>query len=246
MKNGEKSFNKIFDLIDLIARSSNGLSGKELSTLSGIPLSTVFRMTKFLCDNNYLRSERGFYVLGAGFVLLGNAARRQNPLIKVARHYLEELSELTLETVHLAQLQEQQIIYTDKVEGKRSIRMGSMIGKSCPLHCTGVGKAVLAYLPEKRREALLNSIAYTAYTPNTITDRTRMDEELELIRHQGYAVDNCEHEEWVYCLAAPILNHENESMGAISISGAEVYMLDRAKELAQLVKSAAKKISGNL
>ena len=246
MKNGEKSFNKIFDLIDLIARSGNGLSGKELSALSGIPLSTVFRMTKFLCDNKYLRSERGLYLLGAGFVLLGNAARRQNPLIKVARHYLEELSELTRETVHLAQLQEQQIVYIDKVEGKRPIRMGSMIGKSSPLHCTGVGKAVLAYLPEKQREELLDSIEYTVYTPNTITDRTELGSELEQIRRQGYAVDNCEHEEWVYCLAAPILNHENESMGAISISGAEVYMLDRAKELAELVKSAANKISGNL
>ena len=246
MKNGEKSFSKIFELIDLIARSSNGLSGKELSALSGIPLSTVFRMTRFLCDNNYLRSERGLYTLGAGFVLLGNAARRQNPLIKVARYYLEELSELTRETVHLAQLQEQQIIYIDKVEGKRPIRMGSMIGKTCPLHCTAVGKAVLAYLPGKRREELLNSIEYTVYTPDTITDRTELCGELELIRRQGYAVDNCEHEEWVYCLAAPILNHENESVGAISISGAAVYMLDRAKELAELVKSAAGKISGNL
>lgn len=246
MKNGEKSFNKLFDIIELLAQSSTGMTGRELAEASDIPLSTTFRMLKFMVDNDYLRADRGIYTLGVGFVRLGNVACKQNPLIKAARPVLEELSYRTQETVHLAKLQNDKIIYIDKVEGSRPIRMGSLIGKLNPLYCTGIGKAIFAFQPAAVQEKLLGSMEYEPFTDKTITDEKSMRQELERIRQQGYAIDNCEHEDWVYCLAAPILNRDHECIAGISISGAEMYMKEASDQLARLLTAAARQISVNL
>lgn len=245
-KNGEKSFGKLFDLLEMIARTDHGISGKELSEISGIPQSTTFRMLKFMVDHDYLRSEHGLYSLGTGFIRLGNVAFQQNPLMKLARPILEELSRQTQETVHLAKLQNQQIIYIDKVEGSRPIRMGSLIGKTNPLYCTGVGKAIFAFLSAPEQEFILEGMEYQKFTGTTICTDSAMRKELKQIRSRGYAVDDCEHEPGVYCLAAPILNRNGRSIAGISISGAEIYMRKESESLANLVVLAAKQISEKL
>lgn len=246
MKNGEKSFGKLFELVEIIARSRKGVSGKELAESSGIPLSTTFRMLKFMVDNSYLRVQGGFYSLGLSFARLGNIAREQNPLLKIARPILEELSAQTMETIHLAELKNNQIIYIDKVEGDRPIRMGSMIGKLNPIYCTGVGKAICAFLPLAEQERLLKEIEYHPFTATTIISSEALRKELIKIRHQGYAIDNCEHEEGVYCLAAPILSYNDISIAGISISGAEMYIRDDTARLARLITRAARQISNAL
>ncbi|MBE6379958.1 MAG: IclR family transcriptional regulator [Lentisphaerae bacterium] len=246
MKNGEKSFSKLFEIIELVAQSPSGMSGKAISEASNIPLSTTFRMLKFMTDNDYLLSDKGVYTLGLGFVRLGNVAGTQNLLIKAARPLLAELSLQTSETVHLAKLHGDRIVYIDKVEGSRLIRMGSLIGKTSPLHCTGVGKAIFAFLDDLQREKLLAELEYTPFTPNTITGDLRMRQELDSIRQQGYSVDNCEHEDWVYCVAVPIFNREHQVIAGISISGAEMYMRDRKLQLARLLNAAANHITSAL
>ena len=245
-QNGEKSFAKLFELLEMIANSSGGLSGRELSQRTAIPVSTVFRMLKFLCGKDYLNVDRGIYTLGGSFVRLGNVACSQNPLLKAAHPFLEELSRHTRETVHLAKLQEDRVVYVDKVEGSRPIRMGSMIGKHSPLHCTGVGKVLLAFQKESRREELLSGMEYRIFTAHTITNADALRKELASIRKQGFAVDRCEHEDWVYCLAAPILDRQGEILAAISISGAEMYLKDNTERLAGILTAASKQISGNL
>ena len=243
MKNGEKSIGKLFDLVELISSSRGGISGRELSAASGIPVSTVFRMLKFLSGAGYVRARGGVYLLGTGFVRLGNMAREQNPLMTVARPVLEELSAVTMETVHLAELKDRRIIYVDKVDGVRPVRMGSMIGKTAPLHCTGVGKAILAFLPEAEQETILARMEYQPFTANTIRSAEEMAEELVRIRRAGFATDDCEHEEGVFCVASPILDYRGFSIAAISVSGAEVYIRREAGRLAGLVTAAAGRIS---
>lgn len=246
MKNGEKSFGKLFVLLELVARSQAGLSGKELAEAAEIPQSTTFRILKFLTGKGYLRSDKGIYTLGLGFVRLGNVAYMQNPLIKVSRPLLTELSLQTQETAHLATLQHGKIIYVDKVEGSRLIRMGSLIGKSGPLHCTSVGKVILAFQEEKTQEKLLEQIDYKAFTQHTITGADALRKELKQIRTQGYAIDNCEHEDWIFCIAAPIFNGSGECVAGISLSGAEMYMQNRRQQLAGLLLAAARQISAEL
>jgi DNA-binding IclR family transcriptional regulator len=96
--------------------------------------------------------------------------------------------------------------------------MYSQIGNRAPLHCTGVGKAVLAFLPEEQREALLNGGDLQRYTDNTLTDPDVLRAHLAQIRAQGFAIDNGEHEEHVRCIAAPLFARTGQVVGAISIA----------------------------
>ena len=128
----------------------------------------------------------------------------------------------------------------------RSIRMGSLIGKKSPIYCTGVEKVILAFLPEKEQEAILRELEFSAFTRKTITSREELRSELLKIRKKGYAVNDCEHEEGVYCLAAPILNSGNQCITGISISGAEMYIWKERERFAPLLMETARTISGML
>lgn len=243
IKDGDKSFSKLFDIIELAAKSRSGLKGKEIAEAAGIPTSTTFRMLKFLVEKGYLRSSGSYYTLGLGLARLGNLAAAQNPLLKISRPLLAELSSKTMETVHLAELKDDQVIYVDKVEGIRPVRMGSLIGSCSPLYCTGIGKAIMAFLPEKKVDELCGKIRFTPFTKHTIRTAAALKKELSAIRERGYAIDDCEHELGVYCLAAPVLDYSGAVIAGISVSGSELYLREKTAELAQLVKAAAEKIS---
>ena len=236
MRDGEKSFARIFEIIELIASSRNGLKGKEISHRTSIPQSTVFRMLKFLVERRYLISQEQYYCLGPVMARFGEIAASQNSLVRLMRPFLLEISEQTNETVHLGKLQEDQVVYIDKVEGKRSVRMGSMIGRTSPLYCTGIGKAMLAFLPEERKEAVFETIEWVRFTPQTICTENALKKELCKIVRQGYALDDCEHEKGVFCVAAPVLDAEGYPVCALSISGSELYLRDKAVEYARLLQ----------
>ncbi|MBR0457672.1 MAG: IclR family transcriptional regulator [Victivallales bacterium] len=242
-KDGEKSFCKLFNLIRYIAKSGDGISGKQLVVESGIPASTTFRMLKFLVDGGYIAVHNGLYTLGIEMARLGDIARDQNPLAKTARPFLEQLSEQSLETAHLARRERNQVLYVDKVDGVRPIRMVSMVGTYSPLYCTGVGKAMLAFMPSREREALLEEMKFERLTPTTITDTETLRSELVKIAQQGYAVDNCEQKPGLYCIAAPVFDNEGKLIAGISISGAEFYMRTDTQKLASLVMQTANALS---
>ena len=246
MKDGEKSLARVFEILEVVGRSRCGLCGPEVAAALGVPVSTVFRMLKFLTDRGYLRKKETRYTLGPGLMRLGSVARGQNPLAQLARPLLTELSEETGETVHLAELRGSEVVYIDKVEGSRPVRMGSMIGKSSPLYCTGVGKAMLAFLPERERGAVIRSIEFTAFTENTITDADALEKELAGIRRQGYAVDDCEHERGVYCVAAPVTLPDASALCALSVSGSELYLREQTLSYASLLRDAAREIAAML
>lgn len=237
---------KGFELLELVGQSRNGMSGKEIAESLGLPISTTFRQLKFLTECGFLRNIGGVYTLGGTLIRLGNAATRQNPLSRIGHLPLLELSEATSETVHLSEKNGKDVIYIEKVEGSRPIRMGSMIGKTAPLYCTGVGKAILAFLPEAEREKLLQDMELTAYTPNTITDRKKLTAELAEIRRLGYAVDDCENEPGVFCVASPIFNSLGEVTGAVSVSGSELYLRNSRECIAAKVMNTAHLISAQL
>lgn len=243
VKDGDKSLAKLFEIIEAVSETRTGMKGREVADKTGFPVSTTFRMLKFLAERGYLRSENSFYTLGPGLIRLGAIASDQNPLLRISRPFLAELSEKTMETVHLAELRGGSVIYIDKVEGSRSVRMISLIGSRGPLYCTGVGKVILANLPEQKLGPMLAEMVLTPYTKNTICSKKKLRENLETIRRQGYAVDDCEHELGVYCIAAPILDYSGGILAGISISGSELYLRARKKELAMLVKDTAEKIS---
>lgn len=199
------------------AGKPQGLS--ELSRAVVLPKSTTKRLLATLLQNEYVKydEESEKYGLGSQILRLGSSMLNSLELRNEARDISMRLRELTGQTVFLAVLDKFEVIYIDKVAGDISMR--ASVGSRSSAHCTGIGKACLAYLPEKILDELLSRQELHKHTPNTITEPVALKEELARIRMQGYATDEKENREEIRCMAAPIMNYSGQVVGAISISG---------------------------
>jgi len=154
------------------------------------------------------------------------AKLHQMDLVREATPYLKELVKQCNETVHLGVLGEGEVLYLAKEESSQTIRMISYVGRRAPLHCTGLGKVLLAYLPEKERKKILGKKVLPQLTKNTITGKRELEKELAKVREQGFALDREENEKDVRCIAAPIRNYQGEVIAAISISS-PIFRIDK-------------------
>ncbi len=246
MENGEKSFKKLFDIIELISVRRDPRSVHEIAAALHLPESTVYRMLKFLSRRGYVERTRAGFMLGRECMYLGEMAQEQNILPRLARPVLARLADATSETVHLARMQGNHIVYIDKIDGGRSIRMGSMIGSTAPLHCTGIGKAMLAALPLKYSAELLPQLTLERFTETTICDVPSLMRELEAIRGRGVAFDDSEHELGVFCIGAAVTDRTGRCVAGLSVAGSSVRLKPDAGKLAGLAGDAAREISAKL
>src|SRR6202034_4166589 len=149
----------------------------------------------------------------------GSRAIEQYDLRERAQPHLRRLVSETEETAHLCVLEQARVIYIDKIEPARSVRMITRIGSSNPVHCTSVGKAILAFLPEERINDILRRTKFERFTQRTISSAQGRRVEIEKTRRRGYAVDDEELEEGLRCIAQPLLDSQRLPVGAISVSG---------------------------
>jgi DNA-binding IclR family transcriptional regulator len=186
----------------------------------------------------------GRYALGLKLFELGQSVLANMDIRAVAMPHLLELSKKYQETAHLAVLSGDEVIYIDKVDSPRSIRIFSMIGGRNPAYCTGVGKVLLAGLPEEKLDRLIKGIQFRPITPNTIRNGKALKKAIQKIRHDGYATDNGEIEEGLSCFAAPIRNHLGAVIAAISLSGPTLRLInDNSPDLIADVVDCAQAIS---
>jgi DNA-binding IclR family transcriptional regulator len=186
----------------------------------GLAKSSTHRLLQTLLLNGYVKQDihnNDNYFPSLKLLTLSSNLMRYADLNAVARPHLQFLAKITDETVHLVLLDQNRAVYVEKVESPNPIRMYSQIGSRAPLHCTGVGKAILAFLPEERWDAELSD-GLARYTDNTLTDPDQLRENLQQIRVQGYAIDNEEHEKYVRCIAVPLFAHTGQVVGAVSIA----------------------------
>ena len=195
------------------------LGVSDLAERMALSKSTVYGLINTLTAFGYLEQvENKKYRLGVKLFELGNLVQSRMDVRLEARPYCELLAEKYRTTVHLAAYSEDEIIYIDKVDNTNSVVVYSRAGKRAPMSCTGVGKAILAFLPEEFIETYIASKPLRSMTEHTITTREGLLEELAKIREQGYAVDDEEIEPGLHCIAAPIFNHRRRPQMAISIS----------------------------
>jgi len=215
-----KALDKSLAILEILSQESSPLSIAELSERLGIYPSTIHRILDTLRYWGYVEQDpvTQRYQLGLKVLELGTAKLRGMELVKEAASYLKELREQSNETVHLAVLDEGEVLYLDKEESPQSIRMVSQVGRRLPAHCTGLGKALLANLDEEEQEKIIEEKGLPRFTESTITDKKKLREELSKVGHQGFAEDRGEHEQDVHCLAAPIKDHSGEVIAAISVS----------------------------
>ena len=240
---------RVFKLVDAIAGAEGEIGAQQISTMVGLHISTVFRFLQTLVQNGVLEQnwKTGKYRLGLKLLAWGTQVLRQMDLRRDAIPLLRELNEKTKETVHMSVYDRDAAIYIEKLESPAPLRGFSEVGKGAPLHCTGVGKVLMASLPEKDLNDLLKRYPLKRFTPNTITQWGSMKRELERIRTQGYAIDNEEHEPGIRCVAASIRNHTGKVIASISVAGRTTSITRaRVPELIRSVLETAQKISTRL
>jgi len=207
-------------ILEILASHSRGLPLSTIARESGLAKSSTHRLLQTLIMNGYVRQDAyhsDHYLPSFKLLTLSSQLIQDTDLSVIAHPHLEFLANMIGETVHLVLLDQDHAVYVAKVESPNPIRMYSQIGNRAPLHCTGVGKAILAFMPTERQELVLNG-ELRPYTSHTLTDPYKLRAHLEQIRQQGYAVDNGEHEENVRCIAMPLLTSAGRVAGAVSIA----------------------------
>ncbi|CUS85154.1 transcriptional regulator, IclR family [Candidatus Kryptonium thompsonii] len=217
------SIEKAFAILSVFSQNGGRfeLGVGEISKILKMHKSTVHRFLRSMEKVGVIErnNETGKYRLGLKLYELGNSVSLKKIMVDRARKYLEDLHWYLNETVHFATLKNGEVVYLDKIIADRNFVIISEVGKRLPAHCTGLGKAMLAFLPESDVKRIIKEKGLKKFTKNTITNKKDLFEELKKIRECGYAIDNEEIEYGLRCIAAPIFNGDGEVIAAVSISG---------------------------
>lgn len=216
-----QSIERAFSILELFQRTGCAEhSVKEISEALGLNKSTTFGLINTLTNLGYLQqnADNQKYALGLKLLSFSNTVKVQNIIIRAVHPYLEQISRKYGETVHCAVAHNDGVIYVDKVEATGSIYISTQIGTQNDLHCTGVGKCILAYMPPEDQERIYSRSLKTM-TYNTITNSEQLREEIRKVRQAGFAMDNEEISIGLSCVAVPVFSGPGTVACAISVSG---------------------------
>ncbi|GGD78757.1 IclR family transcriptional regulator [Paenibacillus nasutitermitis] len=212
-----------------------------------LTISNVSRLLATMEAMGYVEKDEfsGFYRLGTKIVTLGGIALNNYDIRKQALPELHALEQQLGLGANLAMLKENQIFYLAHVDSHHSPRMYTLIGRSNPLHCTGIGKVLLAHMGSDQLEKALSPDQLFAYTSKTLTSKEQLMEQLHLIRERGYAMEDEELALGRACLAAPVRNRKGDVIAGISISGSlsEIRLEQREQELSRILIEVSDHIS---
>ncbi|HEV2215605.1 MAG TPA: IclR family transcriptional regulator [Terracidiphilus sp.] len=215
-----QALDRAFAVLELLGESETPLGLAQVASSLQLHKSTAHRFLMVLERHHVVeRTTSGKFRLGVRLFDLGNRAIEQYDLRERAQPHLRRLVAETEETAHLCILEQSRVIYIDKIEPTRSVRMITRIGSSNPVHCTSVGKAMLAFLPEERINDIIRKTRFERFTNRTIASADALRAEIEKTRRRGYAVDDEELEEGLRCIAVPLLDAQRMPVAAISVSG---------------------------
>lgn len=234
---------KAFRIIDAFGSGELSLSLAEVSRRAGLPKSTAHRLVGQLEEWGVIERHRERLRLGLRLFEWGSLAPRQRTVRDTAVPYMTDLYEAARETVHLGLRERYEVVYVSKIAGRRQVRVPTAAGLRMPLHCTGLGKAILAFAPEETVEQVIGR-GLPPRTPYTIVVPAVLRRELEAIRKRGVAYDNEESVIGVSCVAAPLFASDGSALGAISVTGASHRLVPERLESA--VKMAGLTLSREL
>lgn len=235
-------------ILDAIGSEDLEMGVLEISQKVGIHVSTVYRLLNTMMTHGYVDQNRETkkYLLGIKFFELGMARLRSLDLRKMAVSYLRDLHETLKETVLLGMLRHNEVLVIETFSQERGIVFQSRLGVGEPLHCTGIGKALLAGLRPELQQEVLSSLTMQGFTPNTITKKSELVKELKRIQNHGFAIDDEEILPGVKCVAASILGSDGYAVGAFSVVGPSTRIELRQPEIAERVLEARRLISRQL
>lgn len=219
----------------------------ELAEEFGLHRTSMFRLLQSLEAVGFVRKRNdGRYVLGFRLIELGQRSMSTLDLRQAASTYARKLHRAVGNTVHIAALIDDSIIYVDKVEDSAGVRMYSRVGAAVLPQCSAVGKAILAGVSVSRRDQVLQHVSWERYTDTTLTTRKDLDRELDAVADRGWAQDDGEFEDFANCIAVPISSTAGV-IGAISVTAVRMVQdLDALKQNLSLMQKTAADISREL
>ena len=235
-------------LLQVFSESPGGLTAKQVAAMSRLPVSTVHRFLANLVTTGFLnRDVEGIHYLGVACFSIGQAAAGQLDIRRLSLPYLRKLNQQTRETIHLTVRNGSSAVYVEKLDSPEPLRIYSRIGAAVPLHCTAVGKVLLAYMPIDEQTRVLSGLDLQRLTPNSVGNLADLRTELSRVRKNGYATDLEEHELHIRCAAAPIWDHSGSVQSSLSITAPAFRMpMTRLRQLAPLIQAAGLRISAEL
>lgn len=240
-----KVVGKAIAILGVFSVSEPRLTLAEITRRIDLPKSTTHNLLQTLLAMGFVeRVADEKYALGTAIIPLTQAVRVNVELRDRAAPVLRKMADDARESAYLAIPDHGRCLYIYAVESSRRLLARTAVGEQAHMHCTSVGKSMLAYLPDNQVDEILGDAELEAFTPSTITDPAVLRASLCEIRARGYATDCQEHEFGTYCVGAPILDEQGRVLGACSLSGADPQMLgERLQDLAALVMHTAREIS---
>lgn len=240
---------RTFEIIDTLSETPSKLSVTEVAERLGLHKSTAHRLLMVLESKRFVERDEagGKYCLGSRFMELGLSVLSRLDVYEVAKPHLHTLVEEVGETAHMGLLRGGEVISVVNVESSQTLRTPVTVGTRTPVHCSSLGKALLAFSSPDAIDIFLKEGTLKAYTSNSITTLRRFREELNVTRTRGYSLDNEEREEGLRCIGAPVRNSHGDVIAAISIAGPTFRIQnDRISTLALAVMETAARISASL
>jgi len=233
-------------LNEIANHGPHGLSVTEVAERLGVAKSTALALARTLAESGLLRTvDPGpRYVLGLNLLRLGDLVGQQTSIAELGLPTLRELSSATGMTSRLAINEAGYPVFLERIDGEGSIRFHAPLGQREEPHATAAGKAILAYLGDTQVRLLISEAGMARYTPKTLTDVDALLSELERVRSEGYALDDEEEAEGVFCVGAAFFDHQRTCVGALSVTGLKVDVpLREVRQLGLTVREHADRLS---
>jgi IclR family acetate operon transcriptional repressor len=241
-----QSLDRALNLLEEVSRHEQGVTLTDLAQSTGLAPSTAHRLLRTLESRDYLRQDeqRGLWFVGVRAFTVGSAFVRMRDIVAIARPLMRQLVDDVGESANLAVLDNGQPVYLSQIECRQMIRAHALPGARAMPHCSGVGKALLSFLPAERARTILRETGMPALTDKTITTIRDYMAALETVRAQGYAVDDEEQSPGMRCVAAVIHDEYGDPVAAVSVTGPSARIDDRRIALlGARVKAAAAAIT---
>jgi DNA-binding IclR family transcriptional regulator len=249
MDKPSSSLAKAIDILSYIYSENQAFSAQEISCQLSIPLSTTYKYLDVLLKKGFLSKdpETKKFFLGLTIFKMGNLVAAKIKPVEVARRHMNDLANISVETVTLTTMHGWESLCVEKIESPRRIKLSVAMGDTLPLHAGGSSKILLAYQDDAFVDAMIKSVGLVALTENTITDPVRLKNELKLIRNRGFAYSDSEVDYGARAAAAPVFDSTGRIVAGITVAGPRDRINDnKVKQLIEMVTECSVKISCDL
>ena len=215
-----QALERCLNILNCIAMDSQNATLDELTKKSGLNKATCYRLLQSMKDLDLVEQNENSkkYSLGKKLIGLGLTALSNLDLVKLTDPIMKKLKNETKENVNLAILDNREIMFIKRIGSDFFMSVHHRVGSRFPIHCTSLGKAILAHLPQSEADEIIKNVELKRFTSNTHTSINSLKKELQKIREQRFAVSIEEMEKGLIAVASPILNHERFPVAAIGLS----------------------------